>query len=230
MRLERYGCGLQVKFAQGEAETGTFSGYGAVFGNQDSYGDVIEKGAFKASLREWGKKKRLPPMLLQHGGFFGPAEDGIPVGLWTRMEEDDTGLLVEGKLFGLETDKGKYIHEGLKSGALDGLSIGYIPREVAYGKKPEDPPRTLKKIDLKEVSIVTFPANDEARVADAKSIEDLVTLSDFEDYLRDAGFSRHQAKAFVSRLKSQRPCDAEMAQVVAATEAGQRLLSQLKAR
>jgi uncharacterized protein len=228
MKLERRSYGLEIKFADdSEAKAGSFSGYGAVFGNVDSYGDVIAKGAFKESLKDWKKRKRLPAMLLQHGGFFGPAEDGIPVGLWTEMSEDDTGLFVKGELFALDTDKGRYIHEGLKSGALDGLSIGYIAREVAYGKKPEDPPRTLKKIDLREVSIVTFPANDAARVDSAKSIEAISTLSEAEDYLRDAcGFSRAQAVAFVSRIKSLRPSDSERA-IVDANSIGARLLSQI---
>lgn len=210
MKLEHLGCGLQVKFAPDSAKAGSFNGYGAMFGNVDSYGDVIEPGAFKASLREWKKRGSMPKMLLQHGGMFGPAEDGIPIGVWTRMEEDEKGLVVEGELFALDTQKGRYIHEGLKSGALGGLSIGYIPREVAYGKKPEDPPRTIKKLDLFEVSVVTFPANDEARVDAVKSIEELASISDFERYLRDVGgFSITQAKAFLSGVKSHRPRDAE---------------------
>lgn len=214
MKLERFGCGLEVKFATDNADvkTGVLSGYGAVFGNKDSYGDVIAKGAFKHTLQEWQKRGSMPKMLLQHGGFIGPAEDGIPIGKWKAMSEDDTGLYVEGELFALDTQKGRYIYEGLKSGALDGLSIGYIAREVAYGKKPEEPPRTLKKIDLLEVSIVTFPANSEARVDAVKSeqIERITTLSEAEDYLREAcSFSRQQAVAFVSRIKSLRPSDSE---------------------
>lgn len=233
MKLERFGCGLQVKFAQDDSgvKVGSFSGYGAIFGNKDSYGDVIQKGAFKDSLREWKKRGNMPKMLLQHGSFFGPAEDGIPIGKWTSMTEDDIGLAVEGELFALDTQKGRYIHEGLMSGALDGLSIGYIAREVAYGKKPEDPPRTLKKIDLLEVSVVTFPANDAARVGAAKSIEEFRTLSDAEDYLREAcGFSRQQAVAFVSRIKRLRPSDSETASVELAGEAAARLLSQITLR
>jgi HK97 family phage prohead protease len=209
MKLDRFGCGLQIKFAGDETKAGTFSGYGSIFGNVDSYGDVVQKGAFAATLKDWKKRKSMPKMLLQHGSFMGPAEDGIPIGIWTRMEEDDTGLLVEGELFALDTQKGRYIHEGMQSGALDGLSIGYIPREVAYGKKPEDPARTIKKLDLFEVSVVTFPANSESRVESVKSIEDMTTLSDAEAYLRDVGLSRQQARAFVSRVKSLRPCDAE---------------------
>lgn len=212
MKLERFACGLDLKFATDgdEAKTGTFKGYGSIFNNIDQGGDLIAPGAFKKSLREWKAKGKLPKMLLQHGGFIGPAEDGIPVGAYTKMEEDEKGLLVEGYLFALDTQKGKYIHEGLKSGALDGLSIGYIARDVAYGKKPDEPRRTIKGIDLSEVSIVTFPMNDKSRVTAAKAIETIATLADAEEYLRDAAnFSQSQAKAFVSRLKGLRPCDAE---------------------
>jgi hypothetical protein len=215
MRLDHINCGLELKFASSETaevKEGTFSGYGAIFNNVDSYGDVIAPGAFKETLRSWKKKGRFPPMLLQHGGgmFGGSAEDGIPVGAYTDMLEDEKGLLLTGELFALDTQKGKYIHAGLKSGSLDGLSIGYVAREVAYGKKEGEPKRTIKKLDLFEVSIVTFPANDVARVAQAKSIEELRTLSDAEAWLRDAaGLTRAQALAFVSKVKSLRPSDSE---------------------
>lgn len=175
--------------------TGTLAGYGAVFGNVDRTGDLIAKGAFSVTLRDWRKKGKLPPMLLQHGGFFGSAEDGIPIGIWTDMSEDATGLLVKGELFAIDSDKGRYIHEGLKSGALDGLSIGYVASDVVFGKKPDDPRRTLKKIDLFEVSIVTFPANDASRVTGAKSIK---SARDLEEALHRIGFSRREAKRVVA--------------------------------
>src|SRR5262245_57527016 len=108
MKFERFACGLQVKFVEGEDETkvGTFSGYGSIFNNIDGGGDMIAAGAFKKSLKEWKGKGKFPPMLLQHGGFIGPAEDGIPVGKYTDMYEDEKGLFVEGYLFALDTQKG----------------------------------------------------------------------------------------------------------------------------
>lgn len=209
MKLERFGCAMQqVKFIGGEqTRVGTFSGYGAVFGNVDSYGDVIAKGAFKRTLA----RSKMPKMLLQHGGmFFGGVEDGIPIGKWTSMEEDDFGLAVTGELFALETQKGQYIYEGLKSGALDGLSIGYVPVSFTQGQQAGEPERTLTDIELYECSIVTFPANTKALVDSVKSIEELIKPSDFEKYLRDAGASRSQAAAFVSGLrKSLRQSDSE---------------------
>ena len=212
MKIEHFGCDLEVKFADDGAKLGKFSGYGAIFGNVDSYGDVIDKGAFKETLRSWEGKGKYPPMLLQHGGFFGAADDLLPIGKWTAMEENTKGLKVEGELFALNTERGQYIYEGLKAGSLDGLSIGYKVKNSTLGTKPGEPRRTLKTIDLVELSVVTFPANDRSRVGSVKSIEELVSLSDCENYLRDAcGFSRSQSTAFVSRIKSLRLSDSEAA-------------------
>lgn len=213
MKLDRFGCGLEIKFAD---ETGTalgkFSGYGAVFGNIDGGGDLLMKGAFTRTLKEWNGKGKLPPMLLQHGGFFGGVDDMLPIGKWTSMEENSKGLKVEGELFAMQTERGQYVYEGMKAGALDGMSIGYIPKVIERGTKPGEPNRKLIDVELVELSVVTFPMNDKARISAVKSIEDLSTLSECEDYLRDAcSFSRSQAVAFVSRIKGLRPSDSELA-------------------
>ncbi|TIX70792.1 MAG: HK97 family phage prohead protease [Mesorhizobium sp.] len=205
MKMDRFTSDLcEVKFANG-AQDGTFSGYGSIFGNVDSHGDVIEKGAFKESLRAWEAKGKLPPMLLQHGGFFGPVDDMLPIGKWTSMEENSKGLKVEGQLFALGTDRGQLIYEGMKAGSLDGLSIGYRAKKYTVGTKPTDPSRTLHEIDLVELSVVTFPSNDKATVGAVKSadIDALKSLSDFEDFLREAGgprWTKNTARDFVGRL------------------------------
>jgi uncharacterized protein len=216
MKLERLGCGLELKFVDTGADTkvGSFTGYGSIFNVVDAGGDMVMPGAFKRTLREWKKKKKLPKMLLQHGGFLG-------------MEEDEKGLYLEGFLFALDTQKGKYIHEGMTSGELDGLSIGYESKKVEYGTKPGEPRRKLIDVDCWEVSVVTFGMNDKALIESAKSIEAFTTLSDAETYLRDAcGFSRQQALAFVSRVKSLRPSDSELA-VKDANRFGVDLLSKI---
>lgn len=211
--LERINCALEVKLAGNgvELEPMTFTGYGAVFGNVDSYGDVIAKGAFKETLREARKSKLFPSMLLQHGGWGMDSESLMPVGVWTELEEDDVGLKITGKL--AETARGKEAHTLLTMTprpALNGLSIGYRVKEFTLGTKPDEPRRLLKKIDLHEVSLVTFPANPKARIQAVKSIEDIGSLSDAETWLRDAaGLSRSAALAFVSRCKGLRPSDSE---------------------
>ena len=183
---------IEVKLAADgfDAKTGEFGGYGAVFGNVDAYGDVIEAGAFKASLREWEDRGKFPPMLLQHGGVT--ADDALPVGQWTSMAENSKGLKVEGRLFALQTERGQYLYEGLKSGALDGLSIGYRARKWAMRTKPDEPRRKLQDVDLVEVSVVPFPANPKARVRAVKSIT-TEEKRDLEAFLRTQGYSRADA-------------------------------------
>ncbi|MFN8996379.1 MAG: HK97 family phage prohead protease [Pseudomonadota bacterium] len=196
MKIDRLNCGLEVKFAQDDV-AGAFSGYGAVFGNEDAGGDVIVRGAFRKTLAEWKAKKKLPKMLLQHGGSFS---DGLlPIGFWTKMEEDDYGLKVEGQLYGLDTDRGTLVHEGLKSGALDGLSIGYQAVDFKYGTKLGEPRRTIKEAKLYEVSVVLFGMNGLALVTDAKAADRITTIREFEAFLRDeGGFSNAAAKAIAA--------------------------------
>jgi HK97 family phage prohead protease len=172
------------------SEDGLFSGYGSVFGVIDSYKEVVAPGAFAESLSQ-----RTPALLWQH-------RSGEPIGVYSALREDQTGLYVEGKL-ALKTARGAEAYELLKMGAISGLSIGFVTRDDSYDRVTGI--RTLKKVDLWEVSLVTFPANDAARVSGVKSIDTIASLADAESYLRDAGgLSRREATALVSRIKSLR--------------------------
>ncbi|RVT99091.1 HK97 family phage prohead protease [Rhodovarius crocodyli] len=220
--MERSIFGLrEVKLASEGADM-TFSGYGAVFGNIDSYGDVIEPGAFGATLAEAKASGDWPAMLLQHGGLT--AEDNTPIGIWTDLAEDGIGLKVTGKL--ADTPRGREIYTLLKMEprpAIKGMSIGYRAAAYEQRTKPEDPRRRLTKLDLFEVSIVTFPANRKANITDVKSG---LTERDAERALRDAGFSRSEAKAVIaSGFKALPQRDAGEAGTKAALE---RLLTTLK--
>lgn len=160
----------EVKFASDTAGM-VFEGYGAYFGNVDSYGDVIAKGAFAQTLKDAKKNDVYPAMLLQHGNWLG-GDDNMPVGIWTSMKEDDKGLVVEGKL--AETQRGKDAYALLKMEprpAITGLSIGFRVKEMVLGTKPKEPRRTLTAVELMEVSLVTFPANDKARITGVKSLD-----------------------------------------------------------
>lgn len=217
---------MEVKFAvESTDDTGmTFSGYGSVAGNMDSYGDVVAHGAFADTLAAIKSSGDWPPMLLQHGGgFMGGAEDMTPIGIWTDMAEDGTGLKVSGKL--ADTQRGRDIYTLLKMQprpAITGLSIGYIAKDWSPRSKPEDPRRTLKKIDLIETSLVTFPANPKARISSVKSA---VTEREIEAVLREAGLSRAEAKALIAGgFKSLRLRDADD------IETAQAVLSSIKGR
>lgn len=195
----------EIKFAEGaDVAQMEFSGYGAVFGNVDSYGDVISPGAFSDTISNAKKTGRWPAMLSQHGAMGLTSEDMTPVGIWTDMHEDGVGLKMTG-IFA-DTQRGTELYKLAKMKprpAIDGLSIGYIAKDFVMRSKAEDPRRTLKRIDLIETSLVTFPANGMARVSAVKSIEQLETLSDIERHLREVfGASKTEALAMVSRIKN----------------------------
>ena len=141
---------------------GVFSGYASLFGLPDSQGDVVERGAFRASLAAWRSEARRPAMLWQHD----PAR---PVGLWTELAEDAVGLRVEGRLL-LSVQAGAEAHEHLKMGSVSGLSIGFQAIEARRDRKTGL--RHLVRVNLWEISLVTFPANHAARVAAVKAGDD----------------------------------------------------------
>jgi len=174
------------------AADGTFSGYASVWGEVDSYNEIVVKGAFKASLKAWAKRGKLPRLLWQHNS-------AQPIGIFLSMVEDEKGLFVTGRL-ALDTERGKEAYALLKMGALDGLSIGYVATEWLTDQKAGTV--TLTVIDLWEVSLVTFPAGPSARVDSVKSSLEsgtLPTMKDFEGFLREAGFSKTQAAAIAGK-------------------------------
>lgn len=198
--MERLACGfVELKFDGPEADTMTFSGYGAVFGNVDSYGDVIVPGAFADTLATARKSGQWPAMLSQHGGWGMTAEDVTPIGIWTDLAEDGRGLKVTGKL--ADTPRARELYALMKMQprpAINGLSIGYIPKEWSMRSKPDEPRRTLKKVDLVEISPVTFPANPKARVQQVKGAD--MTEREFERFLmQDAGMTRTEAREIIAR-------------------------------
>ena len=206
---------LQIKAA---GDDGTVEGYGSVFGVRDNYDDVISKGAFVQSLKDHKAAGTMPAMLWQH-------DADKPIGVWTEMVEDEKGLRIKGQL-AMETVKGKEAHALLKMGALNGLSIGFMSKEWAYDRDTEV--RTLTAIDLWEVSLVTFPANEKARVTNVKSADEMATPKDAEKALRDAGFSKSDATAFVSRVMRMGEVRSDSANSTAvAMKAADRLLRSL---
>ena len=177
---------LEIKAVESD---GSFSGYGSVFDNIDSDGDVVRAGAFEQSLQSWRAKGRLPPMLWNHNR-------DEPIGVYTKMAEDARGLYVEGRLLIDEVPRAKAIHALIKQKGIGGMSIGY--RLKKYERDTDTDTTDLLEIDLLEVSLVTFPANEAATfssVKDALAAGSLPSLSEFEQFLRDAGFSKSQATA-----------------------------------
>lgn len=178
------------------SEAGEFEGYASTFGNVDQGGDIVEPGAFIESVVKAKSDGRIIPMLWQH-------DQGEPIGVWKDIAEDAKGLYVKGQLLIDDDPLAKRAYAHLKSKSIGGMSIGYgIP---AGGAEP-DPKRRgvtrLSKIDLREISLVTMPMNIQARVTGVKAILDggnLPTVREFEEHLRDAGFSKSLAAAIAGK-------------------------------
>jgi HK97 family phage prohead protease len=172
---------------------GSFAGYGSVFGVVDVQKDIVASGAFADSLADREAKGRKTPILWQH-------QTSRPLGVYDTIKEDSKGLYVEGRLLVKDVALAREAHALMKAGAVTGLSIGYWTRESQFDEKTGV--RTLTKLDLEEVSIVTMPANDDARIDAVKlklAYGSLPSLPEFEAFLREAGMSRSKAAAIASR-------------------------------
>lgn len=188
---------------------GVFSGYGSVFDVIDAYREVVAPGAFTNTLAKWAKKDRFPPMLYQH-------RSAEPIGAFTEMREDEKGLFVKGQLLVDDIQRSREVYALLKAKALSGMSIGFsiMPDGEEYDSRAGI--YKLTEIDLWEVSIVTFPANDAANVEEVKERNrshsafvdriractargELPSVRDFEDAMREVfAFSKQDATAIAS--------------------------------
>lgn len=180
-------CALKARSADGadDGTIGQIEGYGSVFDVEDWYGHVIRKGAFAATLAKAKADGRNPALLWQH-------RSSEPIGVWDELREDDHGLYVRGRL--ADTAQGRDAYKLLGLGALDGLSIGYTASKWTMDEKSDVV--ELLEVELWEVSPVTFPANERARVTDVKSGGP--TERELERSLRAAGCSRAAAKQILA--------------------------------
>ena len=153
---------------------GTFSGCASLFNAEDMGRDIVLPGAFRDSLKARGASGIR--MLYQHK----PDE---PIGVWESLREDARGLLARGRLM-LAVARAREVLALMRAGALDGLSIGF--RAVTGKRDAKTGIRRLARIDLWEISIVTFPLLPDARVAQVKSDTDrlLGTITDATRLLR----------------------------------------------
>jgi len=185
---------LQVKDL---ADDGTFTGYGSIFGNVDRGGDKVMPGAFSESLVQHRREGTKVLMLWQHDAHE-------PIGVWEDLAEDAKGLWGRGRLI-LEVQKAREVHALMKVGAIGGLSIGYRERDADQDGNV----RLLKKLDLYEISPVSFPMNRRARIEAVKSERmeefarrlrdgDPMPVKAFEDLLREAGVPKAMAVQIAS--------------------------------
>lgn len=136
-------------------EQGIFCGYASVFGNTDLHQDIMMPGAFKRTLDEEG----MPKMFWQH-------DSALPIGIWEAVHEDHKGLFVKGRLL-LDLKIAQEAYALMKSGVVDGLSIGYQTRM----SQKKGNVRLITDVDLHEISLVSFAANPLARVLSVKDFD-----------------------------------------------------------
>jgi HK97 family phage prohead protease len=155
-KYHRPEAGLQV------TEGRVVAGYASLFGVRDQGGDVVEMGAYGASLARLSARGGRVKMLWQHD----PLQ---PIGVWDEVREDGQGLWVKGRIL-TEVERGREVAALLSAGAIDGLSIGYRTVKAERDGKGK---RLLSELELWEVSLVTFPMLPEARVsAKADALDD----------------------------------------------------------
>lgn len=137
----------------------SFSCYGNVKGNVDHARDRTMPGAYKDSIARHKAAGTMPKFFWMHNPW------DTPVGVWTSMEEDEKGLYMEGKFS--NTPRGLELYELYKDTALDSFSIGYKVNDERWNS--QEGVNELVKIDIMEVSAVTFACNEESRLVDIKT-------------------------------------------------------------
>ena len=187
---------MELKFAA----NGGFKGYASVFGGVDSYDDTILAGAYSQVIGKIQSGSTvMPKMFVNHRSW------DIPVGKWTYLEEDTKGLYMEGE-FTNGNPQADIVKAAMQHGTVDGLSIGFMIGDYEIVEKEGEQLRIIKSIkELPEVSIVTYPADESARVdltSVKTSLDNVHNIKDLEDFLREVGgFSKSLATATVSRSK-----------------------------
>jgi len=177
----------QLKFASDEK--GEFEGYASVFNGDDAVNDTIVPGAYAKSIERGSKM----PLFINH------QHNDLPVGS-VELKEDSHGLHSRG-FINLAMERGREAYSAAKRGDIDALSVGFTMAAHDFTRK-KGGGRIITNMDLREVSLVTFPADDSARILGVKADDMLMlgSLRDCEDYLRESGGAKQWACAFVSHV------------------------------
>jgi len=191
--LDRIDVAFEIKALQDDDQDDKFfifEGLASTFGNLDLVDDIVMPGAFKDSI-----EKQLPVILWQHNS-------NEPIGMPIEIRETIEGLFIKVRLPKEDVFVSGRVIPQLRIGSIKTMSIGFIVLEKELDL--EDPRiRKIIKVDLKEVSLVTFPANPKAVITAIKTInvEDVKNVTsrrEFEKLLRDAGLSKCAAEIAAS--------------------------------
>lgn len=189
-------CQLQALEEDGEWK---ISGYATVFGNRNSYGFQIRKGAYSKVLSEGVN----PKMFFNHDSW------NLPIGKWTDLKEDEIGLKVEGILT-KGVSKAEDIYHAVKAGTVDGLSVGIAWKATDEVELADGTLEITMISRLSEISVVTYPSDGKARVTKVLSadevdekIEALQSVRDLENFFHDEfQLSKRQSGWLLSKAKA----------------------------
>jgi len=172
---------FEVKEAGTEDDLGKFEGYASTFGNLDQGFDIVDKGAFKVTLKQ---NKGKFPILADHNWESH-------IGYNESAKEDNTGLYVQGAI-NLKVQKGvekfALAKQALGLNTRMGLSIGYSTIQATQDQENINI-RHLTELKLYEYSFVTFPMNVEAMVTTAKSLGEIDKARFLLSQLKQQGIS-----------------------------------------
>lgn len=193
---------LELKENSDDLDFVTLEGLASTFGNIDRTGDVIEKGAFKNTIKLMKSGERVVRLLNQH-------RMDQPIGIVDSLKETDEGLFMVARM-PRENSMVKDMVPLLKMKALSDFSIGF---NITESENLDNGNRIIKEIDLWEVSVVTIPANEKAKITSVKKdseeekivdihkAEAITSKRDFERTLRDSGlFTRKAAEILTKRF------------------------------
>lgn len=181
--MKRLATRLEIKDM---TDTGQFTGYASVFGVEDQGQDIVVRGAYTDTLQARGAQGIK--MLYEH-------DPSKPIGFWKSLVEDDHGLLATGQLLVDSLDKAREVYALMRNHIVDGLSIGY--RVIKSRSDRSSQCRILEQVDLREISAVMFPMNEQSLITGVKG--QLPTEREFERWLtQDAGLTRSQARQIIA--------------------------------
>lgn len=170
MALKTRNAAVQLKAGPADGlKEGQFEAYASVFGNIDSYGDVVQPGAFAESLKEWADSPNFLPVLFGHN----MSDPDYNIGHVISAVEDEKGLRVIAQL-DLESPKGATVYRLLKGRRISQMSFAYDVLDASWGELDGEEVLELKRLKVYEVSVVPIGANQETEILNVKAAADLL--------------------------------------------------------
>jgi HK97 family phage prohead protease len=175
------------------------SGYASHFWSVDSYITTVQPGAFKRTVKQRGDRI---PMLWQH-------DSDKPIGRPTSLKEDNIGLKFDAAITEATT-YGRDAMALLRDGVPLGLSFGFENLKSRPATK-DDPlnfdqikakpadVQVIEEVRLWEISLVTFPANEQATINDVRATAEADALASLIEHMR-AGTLNDEHRALVAEL------------------------------